>query len=110
MNEDSQANETRSRARHVDRFWPQLRRFLIFQVKLYVDAFRDLLLSVLSLLAFFLDVLQQNHGAGSHFDNVLKLGRRSERAINLFNQHDPDKQGDRSVDGIIRNVEDRFRS
>jgi len=91
------------------RFWPQLKRLLIFQVKLYVDAFRDFFLSLLSLLAFVLDVIQQNHGPGSHFESVLSLGRRSEKAINLFDQHDPDEQDARSVDGVIREVEKRFR-
>ena len=98
-----------SRDARQSRFWPQLKRLLIFQVKLYVDAFRDFFLSLLSLLAFLLDVLQQNHGPGSHFENVLKLGRRTEKAINLFDQHDPEQQDTRSVDGVIREVEKRFR-
>lgn len=91
------------------RFWPQLKRLLIFQFKLYIDAIRDLLLSAASLVAFVLDVIQQNHGEDSHFSNVLRLGRRSERAINLFDQHTADEQGAASVDAMIRNVEERLR-
>ena len=91
-------------------FWPQLRRFLIFQIKLYVDAVRDLILSALSLGAFLLDLVQGKSGPDCRFERVLKLGRHTEQAINLFNQHDPDLQGARSVDGFIRDVEDRLRS
>jgi hypothetical protein len=91
------------------RFWPQLKRLLIFQIKLYVDAIRDLLLSALSLFAFIGDVMLQNHGKDSLFEGVLRLGRKSERAINLFEQYDPGSQGRHSVDGVIRKVEDRFR-
>lgn len=105
---DSNATRTALESRRY-RFWPKLKRLFVFQVKLYVDAFRDFFLSLLSLFAFLLDVVQQNHGPDSHFENVLSLGRRTEKAINLFNQHDPEQQDSRSVDGVIREVEKRFR-
>ena len=90
-------------------FWPQLKRLLVFQVKLYVDAIRDILLSFLSFWAFVLDVILRNDAKDSLFSRVLGLGRRSERAINLFEQYDPEEQGGRTVDGLIREVEDKFR-
>ena len=93
----------------MERLWPQVRRLLIFQIKLYIDAFRDLFLSALSLGAFLIDVIQHNVGPDSYFNRVLKFGRGTERAINLFNQYDPEHQGARSVDGVIRDLEDRFR-
>ena len=89
-------------------FWPQLRRLLVFQVKLYVDAFRDVFLSLLSLIAFVLDVVLRSDEKDSMFTRVLRLGRRSERAINLFEQHDPSRQGKHTVDGIIRDVEEKL--
>ena len=89
-------------------FWPQLKRLLVFQVKLYVDAFRDLFLSFLSIWAFLFDVILRNNEKDSLFSRVLRLGRRTERAINLFEQHDPEQQGRNTVDGLIRDVEDRF--
>ncbi|MEX2470022.1 MAG: hypothetical protein WD396_09720 [Pseudohongiellaceae bacterium] len=94
-------------ARKTARFWPQLRRFLIFQLKLYVDAFRDLALSLLSVPAFVLDVVLQSHGPGSYFERVLQLGRRSERMINLFEQHDP--AAEPGVDRVIEEMESRWR-
>ena len=32
----------------MDRRWPQLRKFLVFQIKLYIDVFIDIFLSFLS--------------------------------------------------------------
>ncbi|GAB5500646.1 MAG: hypothetical protein PsegKO_29570 [Pseudohongiellaceae bacterium] len=109
MQETDGAGPRVGKEARLDRFWPQLKRLLVFQLKLYVDAFRDFFLSLLSLLAFLLDVIQRNHGPDSHFENVLSLGRRTEQAINLFNQHDPEQQDVRSVDGVIREVGKRFR-
>ena len=73
----------------MDNLWPQVRRLLVFQLKLYIDAFRDIFLSALSLGAFLIDLIQQNMGPDSYFERVLKFGRGTERAINLFNQYDP---------------------
>lgn len=93
----------------MERLWPQVRRLVVFQIKLYVDAFRDIFLSALSLGAFLIDLIQHNVGPNSYFERVLKFGRGTERAINLFNQYDPEDQDARSVDGVIRDIEDRFR-
>lgn len=89
--------------------WPQVRRLLILQFKLYIDAFRDLCLSALTLGAFIIDLIQRNEGADCYFDQIMKLGRRTERAINLFDQYDPTMQEAHSVDSVIRGVEERFR-
>jgi hypothetical protein len=107
-NNASQQTNT-GEAEIMQRLWPQLRKFLVFQIKLYVDAFRDILLSALSLGAFILDLIQQNEGPDSFFEKVLQFGRRTERSINLFNQFGVDERGDRSVDSIIDEVEERFR-
>jgi hypothetical protein len=93
----------------MQRLWPQLCKFGVFQLKLYIDAFRDLLLSALSLGALIIDLIQQNEGPDSYFEKVLRFGRRTERTINLFNQFDAKERGDRSVDSVTDDVEDRFR-
>ncbi|MBQ13572.1 MAG: hypothetical protein QGG67_01600 [Gammaproteobacteria bacterium] len=92
------------------KLWPQLRALLIFQLKLYLDAFRDIFLSVLSIGAFIIDLVLQNSGAGSLFERVLSFGRRTERAINLFNQYDPEQQRGGSIDSILKEVEDRWEN
>ena len=106
-NSDS-PNEEISR-KIVSGFWPQLRRLLVFQFKLYVDALRDFLLSLLSIGAFLLDIVHKKNGSESHFEQVLKLGRRTEIAINLFDQRNPEEQSKESVDGLINQVEERIR-
>ena len=103
----SARTDTRGTAMPV---WPQLRRLLIFQLKLYIDALRDFLLSLLSIGAFILDVISNSHGPDSYFEGVLKLGRRSERAINLFDQFNNEEGGGSRVDDIIEDVESRFRN
>jgi len=92
----------------MDRLWPQLRKLLVFQIKLYVDAFRDIVLSALSLGAFLIDLVQQNTGPDCLFERVLNFGRGTERAINLFNQHSPEQQEGHSVDSILNEMEEKF--
>jgi len=64
---------------------------------------------VLCLWAFIIDLIKQNEGPDSYFEKVLRFGRRTERSINLFNQFDAHERGDRSVDNIIDEVEERFK-
>ncbi len=97
------------RKNSMDRLWSQLRKFLVFQIKLYLDAFRDILLSALSLGAFIIDIVQQNDGPDCYFERVLKFGRGTERSINLFNQFNAGEQDGRSVDSIIDEVEKKFK-
>lgn len=91
------------------KLWPQLRKFLVLQVKLYIDAFRDICISGLAAVAFVLDLLTQNSGPESYFERVMALGRRTERAINLFHSYDPAQDSERNVDSILKDVEDRLR-
>lgn len=93
----------------MENIWPQLRRLLVFQIKLYIDAFRDLLLSALSLGAFIIDLVQQNTGADCYFEKVLRFGRKTEVTINLFNQYSRDEQTGTTVDDILQEVEERVR-
>lgn len=89
--------------------WSQLRRFLVFQLKLYVEAIRDVFLSGIALVAFLLDFIFQLKHEDSLFEKLLSLGRRSEQAINLFNQHDESEAGANSIDGIVRKVESKLK-
>ncbi len=93
----------------MEKIWPQLRTLLVFQIKLYIDAFRDLLLSALTLGAFIIDLVQQNQGEDSYFERVLKFGRKTEVTINLFNQYTPDEQSGTTVDSILQEVEEKVK-
>jgi hypothetical protein len=59
----------------------------ILQLKLLLDGLRDALLIPLSLLAAGIGLLRGGDHADHEFQQLLKLGRRSERWINLFGTH-----------------------
>lgn len=80
-----------------------VRRLMIFQLKLFFDAFRDLLLSPLSILATLFDWIQEKRGQTSYFEQLMSLGRDSDRRINLFEQHDHDERG---VDSVMEQMEE----
>ncbi len=81
-------NESPLHARDVDypepNRWELLRDVFVFQIKLAIDGFRDLLLVPISLIAALVDLVTPQHRAGQHFYDVVLLGRRSEKWINLF--------------------------
>jgi len=79
-----------------------VRRLLIFQLKLALDALRDILLSPVSILATLVDFLSGRQGDNSYFEMLLKLGRISERHINLFEQHQDNSQ---TVDTVVHQFE-----
>ena len=95
-----------AQSQQSQQIWPKFRRLLVFQVKLYVDAFRDLFMSPISVIAFVLDLIQGKSGADSNFEGALRFGRRTERAINLFNQYDADKHEAYNVDTAISQIEE----
>ncbi len=77
-----------------------LRDTAVFQLKLFVDGLRDLVLSPVSLVAALLDFF-----AGSdRFYRLLDLGRQSERWINLFGTHD-----EAGLDEAVARVENLVR-
>ena len=71
----------------VVKFYLQCKRLFIFQLKLYSDAFTDVVLSEMSFFAFLFDVVLMRDPQSGCFEKVLALGWRSERLINLFEQH-----------------------
>ena len=94
--------------------WTLLRDAGVLQVKLIVDGLRDLLLVPASLIAAVVSLLSSRDGrAGPAFYELLSLGRRSERAINLFGACDNAPESvkrkeavrDLSLDDLVRRVE-----
>ncbi len=61
-----------------------LRDAAVFQLKVLLDALRDLVLSPLSLVAALVDVIRPGTEPPSLFYAVLRLGRRSEDYIDLW--------------------------
>jgi hypothetical protein len=70
------------RARAASDRWVLIRDALVFQVKLALDALRDLVLSPVSLAAALVGLVVPERRP--LFYDLLALGRRSERWIDLF--------------------------
>ena len=79
------------------------RHLVVFQIKLFVDAIRDILFSPLSITAFLIDVITQPAAKDSLSLRLMHLGRRSDRVINLFNEYTND--GDYTIDQTVDEVE-----
>jgi len=105
-------SETIEEATKPDR-WTLIRDVAVFQVKLVFDGFRDVLLLPISLIAGLLSLIKGGSKPSSEFYDLLKLGRRSERWINLFGAasqlHGPPGEEDRfpveDVDEMVTRVE-----
>ena len=68
--------------------WMLIRDIAVFQVKLVVDGFRDLLLVPISIGAGVISLFKPGARPGSEFYDLLRVGRRSEHWINLFGAAD----------------------
>ena len=66
-----------------------IRETAVLQVKLLIDGLRDAILIPLSLVAALIGVLRGGPDCNREFRRVIKLGRRSERWINLFGHQRP---------------------
>ena len=79
-----------------------IRKLLIFQVKLAVDAIRDILLSPIAILVTLADLIEGKRGKKSYFERLMKFGRMSETHVNLFEQYSGKNQ---TVDKVLSQVE-----
>jgi hypothetical protein len=75
--------QKRMQVKKPDR-WTLIRDVAVLQVKLIVDGFRDLILVPLSIGAGVISLLQARDGPGTQFYDLLRVGRSSDRWINLF--------------------------
>ena len=85
-----------------------LRHLMVFQLKLTADALRDLILSPVSLVVFVLDVIRKPALEDSLYLRLMLLGRRSDRIINLFDEHRD--AGHFTVDEAVEELERVVRS
>ena len=80
-----------------------VRRLLVFQVKLAVDALRDIALSPVAIIATIIDLVEKRRGKERMFDKLMQFGRISEKNINLFEGH---RNASRTVDTVLKQVEE----
>jgi len=94
--------------------WDLIRDLVVFQVKLAIDALRDIVLSPVSLVAGLFDLILEGDRP-RHLYRVLLLGRQTERWINLFGEADRveprslstgDEDSPESLDTIVGQVEE----
>ncbi len=108
----SQDNRT-ERQRRVEglRRRALLRDVVVFQIKLVVDALKDVVLSPVSLAAAVLDLIRTPARSESRFEAVMGIGRGLERRIDLFGrarQHSR-PEGDWTVDDLVGRFEASLR-
>jgi len=66
-----------------------IRETATLQLKLIADGFRDALLIPISLVAALVGLVRGGEDCDREYRRVIKLGRRSERWINLFGHQQP---------------------
>lgn len=64
--------------------WTLIRDIAVLQFKLVVDGLRDLILVPISLVVGLISVVKSDTGTDNEFYELLRLGKKSERWINLF--------------------------
>ncbi len=90
--------------------WQLIRDLAVFQLKLVIDALRDVVLSPISLVAAVVDLVRGGERPGRYFYDVLIAGRRSEAWINLWGEADrvaprPRDAESASLDAMLERVE-----
>ena len=75
-----------------------LRDLVLFQMKLWLDGLKDIVLSPLSIGACVLDVLFRRSGQRSLFYGVMRLGERFDLWLNLYG---PATRADASPNGLL---------
>ncbi len=88
--------------------WDLTRETAILQVKLLADGMRDAILIPVSFFAALIGLIRGGDQADREFRKVIKLGRRSERWINLFGHQKPLGRSHRagSLDMVLGQIED----
>ena len=80
-----------------------LRDVLLLQLKLSLDAMRDFALIPVSLACLVAGAVRDPKDPGRYYRELMYLGRRSDRWINLFGEFDGDEA---KTDLYVRKVED----
>lgn len=72
--------------------WTLIRNMLVFQVKLAMDAIRDLLLSPVSIVCGLVDIFKGHSLSQSYFNKLMHLGHQSDSWLNLFGDQKKDSE------------------
>ena len=91
--------------------WRFLRDVVVFQLKMFLDNVRDLVLMPVSLAAALIDLVLRGDREGARFYRVLRWGWHSEKVIDVYSAIEHEEPGafaisrDYTVDGVIARLE-----
>jgi hypothetical protein len=86
-----------------------LRRLVIFQVKLFTDGLRDLVLSPISFTAAAMGILFGGRNPHGLFDRLMHAGHLTDGWIDLFGHHSREGDGP-CLENLIDEVETALRN
>jgi hypothetical protein len=95
----------------ADERWTFIRDVVVFQIKLFLDNLRDLVLMPVALVAAIIDLFVRGEREGALFYKVLRWGAHSEEVIDVYSaieHHDPGQfriSETYTVDGVIARLQ-----
>jgi hypothetical protein len=105
------SNELEIRKAAPDDRWRFLRDLAVFQLKMFLDNVRDLVLMPVALVAALIDLLLRGDREGARFYRVLRWGWHSEKVIGVYSAIEHEQPGEftishnYTVDGVIARLE-----
>jgi hypothetical protein len=101
--------------------WTLMRDMLVFQVKLAIDAIRDLFLSPVSIICGVVDIFIGNSLSKSYFYKLMGFGHQTDSWLNLFGRPKKDTENlnalgtkkaktDMNVDELFSQVESLLKA
>jgi hypothetical protein len=77
--------------------WLLIRDMFVFQIKLAIDAIRDLFLSPVSIICGLADILLGKPLSKSYFHKLMDFGHKSDSWLNLFGNHNKDVENSNNI-------------
>jgi hypothetical protein len=74
--------------------WSLIRQAIVFQLKLGLDALRDILMSPVSIVLVVTDIVMADNHQQSYFIHLMRLGKKSDHWINLFGVDLPNSESE----------------
>ena len=86
-----------------------MREMALLQLKLFIDAARDLVLSPIVLAAALLDLLMLGRQPPRYFHDALRLGKASDEWIDLWAPVEKREREPENIDALVHRVETLIR-
>jgi hypothetical protein len=86
-----------------------MRDMALLQLKLLLDAARDLVLSPVLLVASLIDLTMLKHQPPRYFHAALRLGKRSDEWIDLWSAVEERERTPENVDALVQRLETLIR-